>query len=365
MSIVPSIAQAKRPRNDSSRPPRELRPWSARVYSPPSMRVSWWVVLAGCICVVGCSSKSSSPSDGSVSDAPASDVLASDSSSSEVMAEVGCTPTHPPFDGSVPPDASCVSRDDTDHDGVPDCIDGCPYDPNKVAPGVCGCNSVDIDSDGDGVADCADKCPQDPNNTAFGQCGCVGQVGLEPKGGTCNDTPCPGQTDTICNGAGVCGDRAQCSPCPGGHYITSVNYHRYWFCAALPPVTGPSCTTENTGAFPAVTRAAAQTACAAKGLSLVRIQTGDENAFIAGLIASPVWIGANDLDTPGQWYWPSPTSNSDSQIWSGGADGGSPNNFYDNWAKGAPGSATCASISSIDGRWSDTDCNQMHGYICE
>jgi hypothetical protein len=328
------------------------------------MRVSWWVVLVSGLCVVGCSSKSSSPSDGSVSDAPASDAPASDVSSSDVTAAVDCKPTHPPFDAAIPPGQTCVSSDDTDHDGVPDCIDLCPYDPNKVAPGVCGCNVVDIDSDGDGVPDCLDQCPQDPNNTDFGQCGCVGMIGLSANGGTCNDTACPGQGDATCNGAGVCGNRSQCSPCPGAHYVMR-SYRRYWICASLPRVTGPTCTAENTSAFPAATRAAAQSACAAKGLALLRIQTGDENAFIASLIASPVWIGANDLDTPGQWYWPSATSNSDSQIWSGGADGGSPNNFYDNWTKAAPGAASCASISPVDGRWSDTDCNQMLGYICQ
>lgn len=29
--------------------------------------------------------------------------------------------------------------DDSDHDGTLDCKDGCPYDPNKIAPGFCGC----------------------------------------------------------------------------------------------------------------------------------------------------------------------------------------------------------------------------------
>ena len=28
---------------------------------------------------------------------------------------------------------------DTDGDGVDDCADGCPEDPDKVAPGECGC----------------------------------------------------------------------------------------------------------------------------------------------------------------------------------------------------------------------------------
>ncbi len=29
---------------------------------------------------------------------------------------------------------------DTDNDGTPDCTDGCPTDPTRIAPGLCGCN---------------------------------------------------------------------------------------------------------------------------------------------------------------------------------------------------------------------------------
>ena len=54
---------------------------------------------------------------------------------------------------------------DTDADGIADCNDGCPADPNKIAAGVCGCGVADTDTDGDGTADCIDNCPADPNKT--------------------------------------------------------------------------------------------------------------------------------------------------------------------------------------------------------
>ena len=53
---------------------------------------------------------------------------------------------------------------DSDLDGTCDGADACPQDPDKVAPGACGCGVVDdpTDGDGDGTADCAEGCPADP-----------------------------------------------------------------------------------------------------------------------------------------------------------------------------------------------------------
>jgi len=65
-----------------------------------------------------------------------------------------------------------ININDSDGDGIRDCLDACPNDPNKTAAGVCGCGVPDTDSDHDGVADCLDACPNDPNKTAAGVCGC-------------------------------------------------------------------------------------------------------------------------------------------------------------------------------------------------
>ncbi|GAG15029.1 unnamed protein product, partial [marine sediment metagenome] len=53
--------------------------------------------------------------------------------------------------------------DDADGDGLPDWLDGCPDDPEKVDPGDCGCGVEDFDGDGDGIADCIDNCPDTAN----------------------------------------------------------------------------------------------------------------------------------------------------------------------------------------------------------
>ena len=63
---------------------------------------------------------------------------------------------------------------DSDRDGVSDCQDGCPFDPEKTTPGVCDCGTADTDTDGDGVPDCIDQCPNDPTKAVVGQCGCAG-----------------------------------------------------------------------------------------------------------------------------------------------------------------------------------------------
>jgi hypothetical protein len=43
---------------------------------------------------------------------------------------------------------------DTDGDKTPDCIDSCPNDAGKTAPGVCGCGVADTDSNANGITDC-------------------------------------------------------------------------------------------------------------------------------------------------------------------------------------------------------------------
>ncbi|MCC7011313.1 MAG: protein kinase [Planctomycetes bacterium] len=63
-------------------------------------------------------------------------------------------------------------RPDADGDGTPDDTDGCPTDPDKVDPGLCGCGKPDVDTDGDGTPDCKDQCPFDPQKQVPGACGC-------------------------------------------------------------------------------------------------------------------------------------------------------------------------------------------------
>ncbi len=50
---------------------------------------------------------------------------------------------------------SCIFDEfDTDSDGVGDCSDQCPADPEKMMPGECGCGVPDTDLNNNGTADC-------------------------------------------------------------------------------------------------------------------------------------------------------------------------------------------------------------------
>ena len=72
----------------------------------------------------------------------------------------------------VDPATGCPLRVDTDHDGVLDGQDRCPYSPPGEPVDAFGCAASQVDSDGDGVPDVVDGCPQDPKKVVPGQCGC-------------------------------------------------------------------------------------------------------------------------------------------------------------------------------------------------
>jgi len=97
-----------------------------------------------------------------------------------------------------------VADTDTDSDGTADCNDGCPLDPLKTAPGICGCGVSDADTDGDGSADCIDGCPLDPLKTAPGICGCgVSDADTDGDGTADCIDGCP--LDPLKTAPGICG----------------------------------------------------------------------------------------------------------------------------------------------------------------
>ncbi|MCP4289090.1 MAG: PEP-CTERM sorting domain-containing protein, partial [Gammaproteobacteria bacterium] len=128
-----------------------------------------------------------------------------------------------PDDTDNCPNASNPGQEDADNDGSGDACDGCPADPNKIDPGICGCGVADTDSDGDGTPDCNDNCPADPDKTEAGICDCgVADTDSDGDGiADCNDN-CPnvanpGQEDSDNDGLGdacdICLDVDQDTVC--------------------------------------------------------------------------------------------------------------------------------------------------------
>lgn len=60
---------------------------------------------------------------------------------------------------------ACPTPDDSDSDGILDCIDNCPNDPNPAQ----------VDQDGDGLGNVCDSCPSDPLNDIDGDGVCGDQ----------------------------------------------------------------------------------------------------------------------------------------------------------------------------------------------
>jgi hypothetical protein len=95
--------------------------------------------------------------------------------------------------------------DDADGSGEPACLDACPMDPKKLAPGDCGCGAIETDRDGDGTKDCVDACPLDPRKASSdGRCGCFRSENDSDGDGTpdCVDG-CP--VDAAKSAPGECG----------------------------------------------------------------------------------------------------------------------------------------------------------------
>jgi len=85
----------------------------------------------------------------------------------ETCREGRCVPDRQPDAGPPPmctPDESGCSC--TPGAAAGSCSDACPDDPDKRAPGECGCGVPDLDSDADGAPDCRDACPQGAWSTA-------------------------------------------------------------------------------------------------------------------------------------------------------------------------------------------------------
>ncbi len=243
---------------------------------------------------------------------------------------------------TAPGQCGCGTPDtNSDGDSAADCVDKCPTDAAKTAPGVCGCSAADVDTDGDGTFDCVDQCPSDARYVIPGDCGCGGQA--KPAGTVCDDGLCV--ANTTCDGAGTCGNPQACKP----DSDCTLRYLRgvpYWFCDTDRDWD------------------AARLKCQAKGMDLAIIDDAVENAFIDSYTNVDSFIGASDRSVEGTWTWVA----TQRTFWSGGEAGAPVGGAYTNWEPGdepdnTPADLDCAAID--DGEWEARVCTTSHDYVCE
>jgi hypothetical protein len=96
---------------------------------------------------------------------------------------------------------------------------------------------------------------------------------------------------------------------------------------------------------------AAENACEGMGGTLAMPTSETENDTVADLATKPAWIGANDIDVEGDYYWPN----------------GNPVG-YDNWATDEPddsGDCVLTNNSGRLGEWADDACTSTRQFVCE
>jgi Tol biopolymer transport system component len=113
--------------------------------------------------------------------------------------------------------------------------DGCPDDPEKLVPGVCGCGVPDLDPDHDGVPGCNDACPDDPDKVADGVCGCgVPDTDTDADGAAdCHDPNTPAGLGSRARDAIALARQLGARSADFEHLLEDIETHAVAFTAAL------------------------------------------------------------------------------------------------------------------------------------
>ncbi|XP_058608641.1 asialoglycoprotein receptor 2-like [Onychostoma macrolepis] len=106
--------------------------------------------------------------------------------------------------------------------------------------------------------------------------------------------------------------------------------------------------------------------CVTRGGHLVIINSKAEQDFVTSKVKGTHWIGLNDLDTEGHWFWVNnqPLNNS-LEFWMKREKG---NNEPDNWTKDHPAGEDCTCLGHSLGAtefWMDAFCFEEKRFVCE
>ena len=111
--------------------------------------------------------------------------------------------------------------------------------------------------------------------------------------------------------------------------------------------------------------------CAARDLSLVAVESVEENDFIADtareLVSGNLWLGGT-RDDDYVWTWPD-----GSVFWNGGRDGTAPDGVFVQWQSGEPNDSStvttdperCLALTPDGNDWNDRSCSLSLPYVCE
>jgi hypothetical protein len=98
---------------------------------------------------------------------------------------------------------------------------------------------------------------------------------------------------------------------------------------------------------------------------LIRIDDEPEQTFLETSITSltnDTWINATDTTAADSWAW----MDDGTVFWMGDSTGAAVGGGYNDWFTGEPsGSGDCARHTVLEDAWADSDCAEMHFFVCE
>lgn len=290
-------------------------------------------------------------------------------------------------DAGAPSNCGLPVYTDSDGDGLEDCEENCPQDPNKTEPGFCGCGYAEID---DGTsAGCEGLKPLLSHRYRFDGSGAVASDTVGSADGQVINTSLTG--DGVLHLAG--GTTNQYVSLPAGivSSLSNVTIEAWmtwhggnpWqrlFDFGLGRPAGPSgaCTTTGVQQFAGHfyymctaglnwTNALAACSNGGAGGSLISINSPEENSFAvnAGGSNLPAWTGGNDRGTEGAWFWAEGNNATGTIQFSQGS--AATNNAFTKWLTGEPndagGGEDCQEL--VSSGWNDVSCGNVYTFLCE
>lgn len=169
---------------------------------------------------------------------------------------------------------------------------------------------------------------------------------------SCGDRSLNPSAGEACDAGGAsvtCTSRCQATNCRPGCSCENYAGARYMFCPDE------------------VTWDGAQAECHGRGLSMVRITSGEEQTWLryrTQTLGYPKFhVGASDVAQEALWVWDDGT-----QFWQGLSDGTPIAGEFSLWHSGEPnsflGEEDCAEVDRLRG-WNDSPCTQVKPFVCK